>query len=500
MPIRQNRWLVLIAILMAFLPVVLDITILHVAIPSISNALSASGNEVLWIIDTYSLVMAGLLVPMGTLADRVGYRRLLLCGMTIFGFASILAAFSPNALTLIASRAILAIGAAMIMPTVLALIRQIFSDSKELGIAFGIWTTIGAAGAAIGPIVGGLLLEHYSWGSIFLINIPVMLVVIPLILFMLPREDIKPLGGWKIGDALILLSGLILGIYAIKSAFKEDSFLALSMVIFAISAALITLFIRRQIKAPEPMLDVTLFKNPAITVGVIMAMLVAGSIAGFELVLALELQYVLDMTPLQAGIYMLPFMIVMAIAGPIVGRVNGFIGLRATATLGMAGSAVALFGLSQADLNGSYLLISAYLGLLAASLATGLLASSLAIMGTTPPEQAGSAGSLETTGYELGAGLGITVFGVLLMSIYERNFLKMLPDAPIEATRSIGEATVLAQSHPNGEIIISTAHLAFSTAHSIVLSTVGGLIAILTVFVFFALRNRSTSANKSLLH
>ncbi|MBU0643868.1 MAG: MFS transporter, partial [Alphaproteobacteria bacterium] len=167
-----KRWLVLLAVMLAFLPVVLDMTILHVAVPSLTQALNASGTEVLWIIDIYPLLMAGLLVPMGTLSDRVGNRRILLTGLTLFAAASTWAAFAQSATALIAARVCLALGGSMIMPCVLGLIRKTFEEEGERAMALGLWGTVGAAGAAVGPLIGGALLEQFWWGSVFLINVP----------------------------------------------------------------------------------------------------------------------------------------------------------------------------------------------------------------------------------------------------------------------------------------------------------------------------------------
>lgn len=195
----QRRWLILLAVMLAFLPVVIDMTILHIAVPSLTLALAASGNEVLWIIDIYPLLMAGLLVPMGSLADRVGDRRVLLAGLGIFGFASLLAALAPSTAILIGARVLLALGGSMIIPCVLGAIRRNFADEGERAMALGLWGMVGSAGAAVGPLIGGSLLEHFWWGSAFLINVPVMLIVAPAVFLLLPRSEATAAGSWKFG-------------------------------------------------------------------------------------------------------------------------------------------------------------------------------------------------------------------------------------------------------------------------------------------------------------
>lgn len=288
-----KRWLVLLAVIMAFMPVVLDMTILHVAVPSLTQALGASNTEVLWIIDIYPLLMAGLLVPMGTLADRIGNRRLMLTGLAIFAGASACAAFAPTAPVLIAARVALALGGAMIVPCVLGLIRRTFEDETERGMALGIWGTVGSAGAAVGPLVGGALLESFWWGSAFLMNLPVMAIVWPLCWLLLPRHEEKTPGKWSIGQALMLIAGLIGVVYAVKAGFAGKAEPLLVWVILAAGLALLAWFARLQLRSAQPMLDLSLFARPAILAGIVMALVASGSLAGVELTLAQELQYVL---------------------------------------------------------------------------------------------------------------------------------------------------------------------------------------------------------------
>lgn len=491
-----NRWLILSAVMMAFTPVVVDMTILHIAVPSLTVALGASGNEVLWIIDIYALIMAGLLVPMGTLADRVGYRRILLIGLSIFGIASLAAAFSTSAMMLVASRAVLGVGASMIMPCVLAVIRTTFEDDGERARALGIWSVVGMAGAAAGPLAGGILLEHFWWGSVFLVNIPILALVIPMAWFLLPRDGEVVAGDWKIGQAVLLVAGLILTVYGIKAAMKAGPDTASASVLIC-GVAILTWFGRLQLSSRAPMLDLSLFLKPAISAGILMAFVASGALAGFELVLAQELQYVLGMSPLDAGLFMLPLVAAAAVGGPLGGSLEQRFGLRPVATFSMIGAAASLFGLASTGLTDKPLFTAGLLATLGLCLGIGLLASSIAIMGNAPPEKAGAAGALESTGYELGGGLGITFFGVLVNSIYLSAVMR-LDEKTASSGASIGEAMTAAQrlGGNDGEAIKAAARGAFTQAHGSVLMITATMIALLAVAVFFALRGSNADARR----
>lgn len=489
----QNRWLVLFSVLLAFFPIIIDMTILHIAIPSVTLALGASGTEILWIIDIYPLIMAGLLVPMGTLSDRVGHRRMLLTGLVIFMLASLAAAFSPNAGALIAARVVLAIGGSMVLPNIIAIIRHTFDDPKERGIALGLWGTIGSAGAALGPLSGGALLEHFWWGSVFLINVPIILFVWLLAYGCLPRNTATARGGWGIGQALLLITGLIATVYGIKSAFKLTSSILTTGLVLVFGLVLLISFVRKQLTSPLPMLDLSLFRKPAICIGITMALVVCGALTGVELTLAQELQFVMDYTPLQAGLFMVPLALGSALGGPIAGYAAAQYGLRAVAVASLLIAAGSLAGLSVSDFAHPSGLIISLLALLGIALSIGLTASSIAIINSAPPAKAGEAGSLEVTGYELGAGLGITFFGVLLSTIYANTI--ELPEPLSEELRakaagSIGDTMVVAQqSGELGNALVQAGRVAFSSAHSLVLFTAATMIALLAVAVFFALRS-----------
>ena len=496
--LQKRRWLILFAVMLAFLPVVLDMTILHIAVPSLTLALQASTTEVLWIIDIYSLLMAGLLVPMGTLADRIGHRKLLLCGLAIFGMASIVAAFSVTPEMLIGGRILLAFGAAMIMPCVLGIIRRTFEDPGERAMALGLWGTVGAAGAAVGPLVGGALLEHFWWGSVFLINVPVLFLIFPVIAFALPRKEHHAPGRWQIGQAMLLIVGIIGLVFAAKSGFGGKEPLWVIVLALAVGAAALLLFVRSQRAVAEPMLDMSLFSRPAIVTGVGMAIVTAGALAGVELTLAQELQFVLGKSPLDAGLFMLPIMVAAAAGGPVAGFLSNRFGLRAVATLSLSTAAISLVALAQSDFHRPGVLVPVLLAVLGLALSIGLTASSIAIMGAVEAEKAAAAGSLEATGYELGAGLGITFFGVALSAIYA-GAMTAPSGIPVElveaASRSIGDTYVLAGKLPDdlAGSLVAAGKNAFSRAHALLLTAAGALIAILSAAVFFALRNARAS-------
>ena len=254
-----NRWLILATVSSALLLIVLDTTILYTALPRLTHDLAATAAEKLWIVNAYPLVMAGLLPTMGTLGDRFGHKRFFTYGLITFGLASLIAAFSPEPTILIAARVLLAVGAAMMMPATLSIIRVTFSDAKERALAIGVWSSVSAGGAGLGPIVGGLLLEHYSWGSVFLINLPIVILLVP---HMAGNRDKK--FDWT-GSVQIMI-GLVGIVYAIKEITRRGGSTSIALSVFLIGLVSLIFFIRRQRRSVAPLLDLTLFKNPTFAI------------------------------------------------------------------------------------------------------------------------------------------------------------------------------------------------------------------------------------------
>ncbi|MFD1261862.1 SmvA family efflux MFS transporter [Entomomonas asaccharolytica] len=487
----SNKWLILALIILMYLPVSIDATVLHVAVPTLSLELGSSANELLWIIDIYSLIMAGLLLPMGALGDRLGYKKLAILGLVIFGFASISAAFAATSMMLIVARALLAIGAAMILPATLAGVRKTFLNDEERAVALGIWTTVGVGGAAIGPLVGGYLLQYFYWGSVFLINIPIVIVTIIAIVFIVPKQPQNNQQKWEIGKALVLITGILLLIYAIKSGLRANSSLGIIVLIGVVGFVILFIFIRKELASLTPMVDFKLLKQRVMAIGVVMAMTAMISIVGFELLMAQELQFVHGKTPLQAGLFMLPLMLASGLGGPLAGWLVSRLGLRLVATVGIGVSALSFFGLSLCDFMRFPYLAWSLMILLGLSIGTALLASTAAIMSSAPSNKSASAGAIEGMAYELGAGFGVVLFGVMLTIIFSNNIViptGISQELAIQATNSINEALLVA-SRLEGEKILSdslimAAKEAFINAHVVVLATAGFLLTVLTFFVW----------------
>ena len=488
-----RQWLTLMIIVLVYIPVAIDATVLHVAAPTLSMTLGASGNELLWIIDIYSLVMAGMVLPMGALGDRIGFKRLLLLGGGLFGLASLAAAFAHSASWLIATRAILAIGAAMIVPATLAGIRATFSEARHRNMALGVWAAVGSGGAAFGPLVGGMLLEHFYWGSVFLINVPIVLVVMALTARFVPRQSGRRDQPLNFSHAVMLIIAILLLVYSAKTALKGQLASGVIALTLMIGALLLGMFIRTQLAAARPMIDMRLFTHRIILSGVVMAMTAMITLVGFELLMAQELQFVHGLTPYEAGLFMLPVMLASGFSGPLAGMLVSRLGLRTVATGGMALSALSFYGLAMTDFSTQQWQAWCLMALLGFSAASALLASTAAIMAAAPAEKAAAAGAIETMAYELGAGLGIAIFGLLLSRSFSASIL--LPSGlnaeEIErASSSMGEAVQLADtlSPSLGEAILDAARQAFTWSHSVALSSAGSMLILLAL----TCKNRQT--------
>ncbi len=463
---------------------------MYVVAPVLSTQLHATHNELLWIMDIYPLVMAALLIPMGALGDRTGFKKLAVYGSALFGLASLAAAFAWTPAALIAARALLAIGAAMIVPATLAAVRKNFTDEKDRNIALGIWTTIGTGGALAGPIVGGALLNSFYWGSVFLINIPVVLFVLFLLHRAVPDEKAGDRQPVNFSQALLLMSALLILIYAGKSLVHHGNPVIMPIYLLLVGMVLLGGFITVQMVSRSPLLDTGLITQRNIIAGVMLALTSMITLVGFELVISQELQFVHRFTPMQTGLYVMPLMLASCLAGPFAGYIINRFGIKSVAVTGLAASALSLYALSGVDFVNQPWKAWAWMMLLGAGDTVALMASSSAIMTAAPVNKASTAGSIEGMAYELGTGLGITIFGSVLAGVYSSTV--RLPDnlsAALSASAGASFSEAVAVSHhldePTRVALLEAASSAFMQSHSVTLQSASLILTMLMILTFF---------------
>ncbi|WP_328367343.1 MFS transporter [Streptomyces sp. NBC_00445] len=437
-----NRWVVLVVLCVSLLLVAVDATVLHVAVPAVTEDLRPGGIELLWIVDIYPLVCASLLILFGTLGDRVGRRRILLLGYGLFGVASAMAALADTAQVLIAARALLGVGGAMIMPATLSILRQVFPDRRERALAIGIWSAVAAVGAAVGPLLGGFLLEHFWWGSVFLVNIPLMLVSLPVGRLLLPESKGDGRGPWDVVGALMAAAGLfgvVLGVKRLGGG-EVDGATALPLVV---GAVLLVLFVRRQRRLKHPLVDLRMFSRPAFSTSVGCIVLAMLALVGLELIAAQYLQLVLELSPLETGLRLLPLTFAAMAAGLAGARMLRRFGPRRMVCAGFALTAVAVLTLmAMGGEDNPGLLLFGFV-LLGFGLETTLFGAYESMLSEAPQEQAGGAAAIGETSYQLGAGIGIALLGSVMNAAYAPG-LSSVPGVPGRASaaaeHSLGEA------------------------------------------------------------
>ncbi|MFF7280160.1 MFS transporter [Streptomyces griseorubiginosus] len=433
-----NRWVVLVVLCVSLLLVALDATVLHVAVPAVTEDLKPGAIELLWIVDVYPLVCASLLILFGTLGDRVGRRRVLLLGYALFGVASAAAALADSAEVLILARALLGVGGAMIMPATLSILRQVFPDRRERALAIGIWSAVAAVGAAVGPLLGGFLLEHFWWGSVFLVNIPLMLVSLPVGRLLLPESKGSGDGPWDVVGALMAAAGLFALVLGVKrlGGGEFDAFTAIPLIV---GAVLLVLFVRRQRRLTHPLVDLRMFTRPAFSTSVGCIVLAMLALVGLELIAAQYLQLVLDLSPLETGLRLLPLTIAAMAAGLAGARLLRRFGPRRMVSAGFCLTAVAVLLLTaMGDADNTGLLLSGFV-LLGFGLETTLFGAYESMLSEAPPEQAGGAAAIGETSYQLGAGIGIALLGSVMNAAYAPG-LSGVPGVPESASKSAGHS------------------------------------------------------------
>lgn len=465
----RREWVGLAVLALPTFLVAIDIFVLLLALPKLSKSLGASSTEQLWITDIYGFMLAGFTVTMGTLGDRIGRRKLLLIGAAAFAITSIVAAYSTNPGMLIASRAVLGITGATLMPNVLALIITMFKDEKERAMAFGMWGGTFTLGAIFGPMIGGLLLAHFWWGSVFLVGAPLMVALLIVGPTVLPESRNEGAGKLDPLSVVLSLATMLPIVYGIKRL-AANGWQALPIVAIVVGVVLGIAFGRRQLKLSDPILDLRLFRNRKISTMLVSQLSYSVTGGGAMLFMMLYFQVVDKMSTMVAGLSMLPGMVAATIGFMVVTpKLAAKFRPAYVMALGMAGVAAVLLLFTQVSAtSGTPVLIIGFAVLSFCGSPLVALGTNL-IVGSAPPEQAGSAGSLAQMSNEFGGTLGAALLGTLGFAVYRNEIKDKIPaglsaHAHAQAHDSVeGAAAVAAQSpHSISTALLHPAHQAFT--------------------------------------
>ena len=464
----RREWWGLAVLALPALLLSVDASVLFLALPQLSADLGATGVEQLWIIDVYGFLIGGFLITMGGLGDRTGRRRLLLIGAAVFGLMSVLAAYSTSPEMLIAARALMGIAGATVMPSALALISNMFPDPKQMGLAIAVFIGCFMGGAAVGPAVGGAMLTNFWWGSVFLINVPVMLLIVLAGPALLPEYRSGESGGIDLLSAVLSLGAILPAIYGLKEL-ARDGWAPLPALVLVAGLVVGYLFVRRQKTQDNPLLDLKLFKHRAFTGALMIMLLGSVMMSGLALFFTLFLQSVRGLSALQTGLWMVisaVALVVGSMGSPILAqkRRPGIV-----IAVSLAVSMVGFLLMTQADRTSSLALPIIAVAMVSlgaggfASLSTGLL------VGAVPPERAGSASSVSEMSGELGGALGVALIGTLGTAVY-RSLLDVpsgVPEGAAEVARENITGAVASAAElpgPAGEALLDAARDAFTTA------------------------------------
>ncbi|AXB42632.1 MFS transporter [Amycolatopsis albispora] len=464
----RREWLGLATLALPTLLIALDMNVLGLAVPALSADLKPTGTELLWINDIYGFLIAGFLITMGTLGDKIGRRRLLLIGGAAFGVASAVAAFSASAEMLIVARAALGIAGATLMPSTMSLIRNLFHDPAQRTVAISVWMTSFTAGSALGPLLGAVLLENFWWGSVFLLGVPVMLLLLVFGPILLPESRNDDAGGVDLASVALSLTGMLATVYGLKKL-AEAGFSWTAAAAFTGGLLVLYTFVRRQRTLRAPLLDLGLFANRGFTASITVQTLAVFGVAGGFFFVAQYLQLVLGLSPLEAGLWTVPSTVAgvagTMLAPAIVRRVRAAYVLGGGMVLAVAGFVLLTF--TEPD-SGIAAVVTGF-ALLSFGFGPAMTVTTDLIMASAPPERTGAASALSETGSELGMALGIAILGSIGTAVYRIGVIEgtpagIPPELATVAHDTLGGAVTIAAELPPGtaEQLLTVARTAFT--------------------------------------
>lgn len=465
----RKEWIGLAVIALPCILYSMDLTVLNLAVPSLTATLNPSAAQLLWIVDIYGFFVAGSLLTMGTLGDRIGRRKLLLIGAVAFGLISVLAAFAPTAETLIVARALLGVAGATLAPSTLSLITNMFRNVRERTIAISVWVASFSAGGALGPVVGGVMLQYFWWGSVFLIAVPVMVLLLVVGPWLLPEYKDPKAGRLDLVSAGLSIVAVLAVIYGIKSLAEGGDALH-SFGPIGLGLAVGAIFIRRQLRLADPLLDLSLFARPSFSAALAINVFGFFAIFGTFLVVAQYLQLVLGLSPFEAGLWGLPSGLGFVAGSLLTPKLLGLMRPAYALALGLGLAGIGLVAMGYAAGERDLLVLAIAYGVMSLGVApVATIAADLVVSGA-PPERAGAASALNETSSEFGGALGIALLGSILTVLYRAGLGDSLPaDLPGEvvamALRGIGGAHAAAEDLPAGGLaLLEAARVAYAEA------------------------------------
>jgi EmrB/QacA subfamily drug resistance transporter len=500
----RRRWVILAVLCFCLLVVSIDNTILNVALPTLVEELHASASQLQWIVDAYTLVFASLLLTAGTIGDKYGRRGALMIGLLVFGSGSAISAFAGSAEQLIVMRGIMGLGGAFIMPSTLSILTNVF-PSEERGRAIGIWAGVSGLGVALGPLTGGFLLEHFWWGSVFLVNVPVVIVALIATWFVVPRTKDPTSPRLDLVGTVLSATGLFAALYGVIEGPSKGWGSTEILVAFGLGAVLLVSFVLWELRISHPMLDVRFFKNPRFSAASLAVTFVFFAMFGSLFFLSQYMQFVLGYDALQTGLRLMPVAVVLMIAAPTSSLLTKRFGTKLVVATGLAVVAGGLLVLGQASTTSGYLLVAAALVLLGLGMGTAMAPATDSIMGSLPPERAGVGSAVNDTTREVGGALGVAILGSIAASQYTSSMagaaaLKGLPGQAVDAaTNSIGGAVTVASKLAGTPLqsaaapLLAAANDAFVTAmtHAVTIGAVFAIIGALVALAFLPARPRA---------
>jgi MFS transporter, DHA2 family, multidrug resistance protein len=471
----RREWIGLAVIALPCLLYAMDLTVLTLAVPSLTADLRPSATELLWIVDIYGFLVAGFLITMGTLGDRIGRRRLLLTGAVAFGAASVLAAFATTPAMLIASRALLGIAGATLAPSTLSLIRSMFHDDGQRTVAIGIWVTSFSTGAAIGPLVGGVMLEHFWWGSVFLLAVPVMLLLLVVGPRLLPEyRDPRP-GRLDLPSAALSLVAVLAVIYGVKSVATDGVALTGVAPILA-GLAVGAAFVDRQRRLAQPMIDLGLFHRRVFRFALGANTLAFAVVFGIDVLVAQYLQLVLGFSPLEAGLWSVPaaaaFVVGSQLTPPLAARLRPAPVMLGGLVFSLLGAAL----LTQAAASGGPATVVGGAVILSLGLAPLFTLAADIAVSSAPPERAGAASGISETSSELGGALGIALLGTIGTAVYRADVSG--PDTLAGAVETAERVPLALRAD-----VLDPAREAFTHGLQVAATVSGALIAVAAILI-----------------